>query len=68
MLEGGGVMGIGLAGAVATLAFDGGVVVVSEETQEHLLLAGHEAAGSFLSDWDFATYLARCRSFETDPP
>ena len=41
---------------------------ISDEMQEHLLLAGHEAASSFLADWDFATYLTRCRSFETDPP
>lgn len=41
---------------------------ISDEMQEHLLLAGHEAAGSFLAQWDFAGYLAQCRAFETDPP
>jgi NTE family protein len=34
---------------------------ITEEQQEQLLLAGHEAAGSFLRDWDWAGYLQRCR-------
>jgi NTE family protein len=37
---------------------------ISDQVQEQLLLAGHEAAGGFLSRWDWAGYLARCRSFE----
>jgi len=41
---------------------------ITDEMQEQLLLAGHEAAGSFLARWDFERYLAQCRGFETDPP
>jgi NTE family protein len=37
---------------------------ITDQVQEQLLLAGHEAAGSFLARWDWAGYLARCRSFE----
>jgi NTE family protein len=39
---------------------------ITDEMQEQLLLAGHQAAGSFLAGWDFAAYLAQCRSFEGD--
>ena len=34
---------------------------ITEEQQEQLLLAGHEAAGAFLRDWDWPGYLQRCR-------
>jgi NTE family protein len=34
---------------------------ITAEQQEQLLLAGHEAAGAFLRDWDWAAYLERCR-------
>jgi NTE family protein len=37
---------------------------ITDEQQEQLLLAGHQAAGSFLADWDWQRYLARCRGFE----
>ena len=37
---------------------------ITAETQEQLLLAGHEAAGGFLSRWDWTRYLAQCRAFE----
>ena len=37
---------------------------ITDEQQEYLLLAGHQAAGSFLADWDFARYLATCRGYE----
>jgi len=35
---------------------------ITDETQEQLLLAGHQAAGGFLSRWDFDSYLAQCRA------
>ena len=35
---------------------------ITDEMQEHLLLAGHQAAGSFLSQWDWSRYLTECRS------
>lgn len=41
---------------------------ITDDMQEQLLLAGHEAAGGFLARWDFDRYLAQCRAFETDPP
>ena len=34
---------------------------ITEEQQEQLLLAGHQAAGAFLRDWDWPGYLHRCR-------
>jgi NTE family protein len=37
---------------------------ITDEQQEQLLLAGHEAAGAFLSEWDWPAYLARCRDVE----
>ena len=37
---------------------------ITDEQQEQLLLAGHEAAGSFLADWDWPGYLRRCRGSE----
>ena len=37
---------------------------ITDEQQEQLLLAGHEAAGGFLADWDWPGYLRRCRGFE----
>jgi NTE family protein len=37
---------------------------ITDEMQEQLLLAGHQAAGTFLSRWDFDKYLDQCRSFE----
>ena len=37
---------------------------ITDEMQEQLLLAGHQAAGNFLSRWDFDKYLEQCRSFE----
>jgi NTE family protein len=37
---------------------------ISDEQQEQLLLAGHEAAGAFLRDWDWERYLTRCRAIE----
>ena len=37
---------------------------ITDEQQEQLLLAGHEAAGSFLRDWDWQRYLGTCRDFE----
>jgi NTE family protein len=40
---------------------------ITDEQQEQLLLAGHMAAGSFLSDWDWQRYLADCRGFEGLP-
>jgi NTE family protein len=40
---------------------------ITDEQQEQLLLAGHEAAGSFLRDWDWARYLRTCRDFEGVP-
>ena len=39
---------------------------ISDEVQEQLLLAGHEAAGAFLARWDWSAYLQRCRAFEGD--
>jgi NTE family protein len=40
---------------------------ITDEQQEQLLLAGHQAAGAFLADWDFQRYLADCRDFEGSP-
>lgn len=40
---------------------------ISDEQQEQLLLAGHEAAGAFLARWDWARYLALCRALEGVP-
>lgn len=40
---------------------------ISDEQQEQLLLAGHEAAGGFLARWDWEEYLAQCRAFEGVP-
>jgi NTE family protein len=40
---------------------------ITDEQQEQLLLAGHEAAGSFLRDWDWQRYLGTCRDFEGVP-
>lgn len=37
---------------------------ITDQMQEQLLLAGHEAAGGFLARWDWARYLAACRQFE----
>lgn len=37
---------------------------ITDEQQEQLLLAGHEAAGGFLARWDWEAYLSRCRGFE----
>ena len=37
---------------------------ISDEAQEQLLLAGHEAAGAFLADWDWLRYLTDCRGYE----
>ena len=34
---------------------------ITDEQQEQLLLAGHQAAGAFLADWDWTDYLAPCR-------
>lgn len=34
---------------------------ITGEMQEQLLLAGHQAAGDFLAQWDWPGYLARCR-------
>ena len=31
---------------------------ITDEQQEQLLLAGHQAAGAFLADWDWPAYLA----------
>ena len=33
---------------------------ITEQQQEQLLLAGHEAAGAFLRDWDWPAYLRTC--------
>jgi NTE family protein len=38
---------------------------ITDEQQEQLLLAGHEAAGTFLAGWDWDGYLRTCRAFET---
>jgi NTE family protein len=40
---------------------------ITDEQQEQLLLAGHEAAGSFLSGWDWAGYLRTCRAVDRTP-
>ncbi len=40
---------------------------ITDEQQEQLLLAGHEAAGSFLAGWDWPRYLDTCRAFEGPP-
>lgn len=40
---------------------------LSDEQQEQLLLAGHEAAGTFLADWDWSRYLRTCRDVEAAP-
>ncbi|MGH8894571.1 MAG: patatin-like phospholipase family protein, partial [Actinomycetes bacterium] len=40
---------------------------ITDEQQEQLLLAGHEAAGAFMARWDWERYLAGCRSFEVAP-
>ena len=37
---------------------------ITDEQQKQLLLAGHEAAGAFLADWDWPGYLRRCRGSE----
>lgn len=37
---------------------------ISPEQQEQLLLAGHEAAGTFLAGWDWSRYLSTCRSYD----
>ena len=37
---------------------------ISEQIQHELLLTGHQAAGTFLSTWDWETYLKLCRDFE----
>ena len=37
---------------------------ITDEQQEQLLLAGHQAAGDFLADWDWPAYLRTCRDFE----
>lgn len=41
---------------------------ITAEMQEQLLRAGHEAAGSFLTGWDWPAYLARCRELEQAVP
>jgi len=43
-------------GGVSSTDFD-----ITAEQQERLLVAGQRAAGKFLSDWDFRSYLERCR-------
>lgn len=35
---------------------------ITDEQQEQLLLAGHQAAGDFLAGWDWPSYLRSCRS------
>lgn len=37
---------------------------ITPEVQEHLLLTGHQAAGEFLADWEWDSYLSACRAFE----
>jgi NTE family protein len=37
---------------------------ITDEQQEQLLLAGHQAAGDFLASWDWASYLRTCRVVE----
>ncbi len=39
---------------------------ITDEQQEQLLLAGHQAAGDFLSGWDWSRYLRTCRSSPGD--
>jgi NTE family protein len=38
---------------------------ITDEQQEQLLAAGHEAARDFLAGWDWTRYLRQCRGFET---
>jgi len=38
---------------------------ITDEVQEHLLLSGHQAAGTFLARWDFDRYLEQCRAVGT---
>jgi NTE family protein len=35
---------------------------ITDQQQEQLLLAGHQAAGQFLAGWDWQRYLTDCRS------
>jgi NTE family protein len=37
---------------------------ITDEQQELLLLAGHQAAGDFLAGWDWPAYLRTCRDVE----
>ena len=41
---------------------------ITDEQQEQLLLAGHQAAGQFLADWDWRRYLTDCRDAEAVLP
>lgn len=38
---------------------------ITDQVQEQLLLEGHQAAGGFLARWDWQSYLAQCRAFES---
>ena len=40
---------------------------ITDEQQEQLLLAGHQAPGQFLADWDWQRYLTDCRDNEAVP-
>jgi len=42
--------------------------LITDEMQEQLLLAGHQAAGGFLQHWSWPDYLRRCRAFEDGQP
>jgi NTE family protein len=41
---------------------------ITDQQQEQLLLAGHQAAGQFLADWDWQRYLTDCRDAEAVLP
>ena len=38
---------------------------ITDEQQEQLLAAGHDAAQAFLSGWDWTRYLRTCRGYES---